>query len=139
MLEYIKDSKMLLTEEVYSALVTAYGRTGYVIAIFIIIMWEMHWPKDWWAGVGGGGGEVMMVLGVVWGRNLVWQFLINSCIFSSTETLRVPKVCLTSWGKCKYFLHPMFLSLVVIRKWKKSTMYVLIWVGSWNEFALRKG
>ena len=42
MLEYIKDSKMLLTEEVYSALVTAYGRTGYVIAIFIIIMWEMH-------------------------------------------------------------------------------------------------
>ncbi|CAH3152703.1 unnamed protein product [Pocillopora meandrina] len=28
MLEYIKDSKMLLTEEVYSALVTAYGRTG---------------------------------------------------------------------------------------------------------------
>ena len=47
MLEYIKDSKMLLTEEVYSALVTAYGRTGYVIAIFIIIMWETHWPNDW--------------------------------------------------------------------------------------------
>ena len=50
MLEYIKDSKMLLTEEVYSALVTAYGRTGYVIAIFIIIMWETHWPNNWWAG-----------------------------------------------------------------------------------------
>lgn len=47
MLEYIKDSKMLLTEEVYSALVTAYGRTGYVIAIFIIIMWETQWPNDW--------------------------------------------------------------------------------------------
>ena len=48
---------MLLTEEVYSALVTAYGRTGYVIAIFIIIMWEMHWPKDWGGGGGGGLGS----------------------------------------------------------------------------------
>ena len=106
MLEYIKDSKMLLTEEVYSALVTAYGRTGYVIAIFIIIIWETHWPNDWWAGE---GGEDMMVLGVK--RLNICTFLSEVEIWSDSSWSTVVFFPLQRHWECQGCVWPHEVSV----------------------------
>ena len=106
MLEYIKDSKMLLTEEVYSALVTAYGRTGYVIAIFIIIIWETHWPNDWWAGE---GGEDMMVLGVK--RLNICTFLSEVEIWSDSSWSTVVFFPLQRHWECQRCVWPHEVSV----------------------------